>query len=111
LQFIISLVRDYYPKLVPAIIAYELPWILQYVVKLVKSWLPEEQKKTIYMATKKDINNFVANDQLPAFMGGTCAQPIGLVPNGVQTAQELAPNYGIKKKSVDELLNLLNKYL
>jgi len=105
LQFVVGIMRDYYPKLLTAVIVHEMPFILTYVFKLVQSWLPEDQRKLIHLVSKKDINNYVTPEELPDFMGGSNKMSYKIVPKDVPTAQELGEKLGMKKKEIDKLVN------
>jgi hypothetical protein len=107
LSFIVSVMRDYYPRLLSSVLINELPWVLQYVFKLVQTWLPKEQQKLLHLISKNELHNFVATEELPDFMGGTNELSYRSVPKNAPTAQEIADKIGLKKKDVDKLLNHL----
>jgi len=111
LQFIVTILREYFPQLLRAVIVHELPWVLQWVFKLVQTWLPEEQRKMIHCVNKKDLSNFIDDDQLPDFMGGTNTMSYQIVPKGVPRAEDLAPTLGLRQKDVEKLTKHLEPYL
>lgn len=111
LSFIVSTLRDYYPMLLKSVVVNELPWILQYLFKLVQSWLPKEQQQVLHLVSQKDLNQYIASDQLPDFMNGTNDAPYRLCPKTAPAAEELAHKLGIRKKELEKLLNHLEPYL
>ena len=111
LSFIVQTLRDYYPSLLQSVVVNELPWVLQYVFKLVQTWLPKEQQQMLHLVNKKDINQYIAVQQLPDFMGGTNPDSYRICPKTALSAQDLAKELGIKQKEVDRLLNHLEPYL
>ncbi len=108
LQFIVTSFSNYYPKLFDAILIHELPFLLQYVFKLVQSWLPEDDRKFFHLTTKKNLNDFVAEEQLPNFLGGKNPLSYQKVPKNVLSAEELVTKIGLKKKDAGKLKYLEN---
>ena len=111
LSFIISLLRNYYPMILNTVLVCELPWILNFVLKLVHSWLPQDQRELIHPITKKELNDFVDSDQLPDFLGGTCDLPYKTAPKDVPSAHDLAEKLSIGKSAVDKLTKHLESYI
>lgn len=68
LKFIVTSFSRYYPKLFDTILIHQLPFLLQYLFKLVQTWLPEDDRKFFHMSTRKTLNNFIATEQLPPFL-------------------------------------------
>lgn len=111
LSFIVSTLRDNYPTLLKSVLVNELPWVLQYVFRLVQTWLPKEHQKLLHLVNKKEIKDYVAEQELPDFMDGSNELSYRTVPKNSPSAQELADRIGLKKKDVDKLLNHLEPYL
>ena len=110
LQFIVNTFSTYYPKLFDGILVHELPFLLQYVFKLVQSWLPEDDRKFFHLTSKKNLNEFVSKEQLPKFMGGTNSDPFQTVPKDVVTAEEFVKRVGLKPKDAEKLKFLHSYY-
>ncbi|XP_054166034.1 motile sperm domain-containing protein 2-like [Oppia nitens] len=106
LQFIVTSFSSYYPKLFDAILIHELPYLLQYVFKLVQSWLPEDDQKFFHLTQKKNLNNFVSDQQLPDFMNGTNPDSYTIVPQNVVKAMDLVLRIGLKTKDAQKLKHL-----
>ena len=111
LLFIFSLIRNYYPMLLNAILVYELPWVLNYVLKLVHSWLPQNHREIINLITKKELYENVHLDQLPDFLSGTCEMPYKNVPKEVVSAHDLAKKLSLGKSAADKLVRHLEPYI
>ena len=111
LMFIISLLRNYYPMILNTVLVYELPSILNYVLKLVHSWLPQDHQKLIDPINKKGFNDYVDPDELPDFLGGTCDLPYKTVPKDVLSADDLVEQLSIIKSAADKLTKHLEPYI
>ena len=111
LSFIISLLRNYYPMILNTVLVHELPWILNFVLKLVHSWLPQDQRELIDPITKKELNDYVDPDQLPDFLDGTCDLPYKTAPKDVSCAHDLAEQLSIGKSAADKLTKHLEPYI
>ncbi|XP_054157655.1 motile sperm domain-containing protein 2-like [Oppia nitens] len=111
LWFLISSMNKYYPKGLSYILVYELPWILNAVWKIAKSWIPEEQRKLIKFANKDDIENYVDKQNLPDFLGGVCDREYRVVPKGCPTAEEVAKNRGLTDKEIEKIRKIFESHL
>lgn len=111
LWFIISLLKNYYPMMLHTILVYELPWVLNFVFKLLHSWLPHDQRQLLHPITKKDVHDFVSPDQLPDFLNGTSDLPYKSTPKHVQYAIDLAPQLSIGKSAAEQLTQQYQPYM
>lgn len=103
LKFIVTSFSNYYPRLFDCIIIHELPFVLQFVFKLVQTWSPPEYKHYFHLTSKKSIYKLVAKDQLPDFMGGCNPESYRVVPQQVLSSEELARNLGVDEKELKKL--------
>ena len=108
LKFIVKTFSEYYPKLFDSIIIHELPFLLQYVFKLVQSWLPAEDRKFFHLSKKDNLSFYVQSKYLPSFLNGTCQESWNSIPDeGVLPAKEFVSKYGsqfeIKEEAADKL--------
>ena len=110
MKFAYTVLNDYYPGLVNAGLVYKLPKMLEAVYKVVRSWLNEEQEKYCYLIGKKNINEYVAINELPDFLLGQNLESYRKVPEGVPTAYELAEKLGIKVEKADKLVKHLEQF-
>lgn len=97
LKFIQTVLKEYYPRLVTAIVVYKLPAVLETVYKMVQSWLSEEEKKYLHLTKKKNINDYVAKDQLPDFLLGTNPLSYRITPGNALKAEDLGRKLGLKE--------------
>lgn len=109
--FTISILRNYYPMILKSILVYELPWVLNYVVKLVYSLLAEDFKQLIHLIKKKELNNYIDQNQLPDFLDGTCELSYKTAPKGVQSARVLGHQLKISESAIDKLIKHLEPYI
>lgn len=68
LKFVVQALTNYFVENCRYVLIYEMPWILSSIWKIVKSWLPAEQRDAVKFAAKKDMSNFIKEDQLPNFL-------------------------------------------
>ena len=111
LWFIVSTLRHYYPMLLKSVVVNELPFILKFVLKLVKSWLGKENQQLIHLVTKKDLNQYIENEQLPDFMNGTNKKLYKLYPKNAPLLEDMALKMGIKKDDLKKLSDYIKPYV
>lgn len=68
LKFVVQALTNYFVENCRYVLIYEMPWLLTSIWKIVKSWLPQEQKDAVKFSSKKEMSSFVASDQLPDFI-------------------------------------------
>lgn len=68
LKFVVQALTNYFVENCRYVLIYEMPWILSSIWKIVKSWLPQEQRDAVKFASKKEMSSFVEDQQLPDFM-------------------------------------------
>ncbi|CAG2106229.1 unnamed protein product [Medioppia subpectinata] len=73
-----------------------------------KSWLPEDDQKFFHLTQKKNLNEFVCEQQLPKFMGGNNPNSYQMVPKSALKAEDLVTRIGLKKKDAQKLKFLEN---
>jgi len=111
LSFIVRTFTDYYPTLLESVVIHELPFLLKYVFQLVQSWLPKEHREYLHSVSAEDINQYIASEELPDFMGGTNPLSYRNCPKTAPTIQELALQMGISQKDVDKLLKHIQPFI
>lgn len=120
IQYMINLFQNYYPWILNYIIVFEMPWLLNAMWKIIKSWLPPKSVQKIKFVDRKSISEFVTSDQCLTTWGGTDAYEYsfepemmssspssGTVPNGdigenrkVHFAEGSAPSSPLRGKTV-----------
>ena len=84
LQFLVKQIPYSYYGLVRNVLVYELPFLLSYIVKIVESWLPTytdkdgNKQKFFAVIGKKNIDEFIDNDQRPENLNGKLVLPVTL---------------------------------
>lgn len=68
LKFVVQALTSYFVENCRYVLIYEMPWILSSIWKVVKSWLPAEQRDAVKFAAKKELSQFVDDKELPDFM-------------------------------------------
>ena len=109
--FMISLLKNYYPIILKSILVCQLPWTLNYVMKFVYSFVPEDFKQLIHIINKKELNNYIDPNQLPNFLDGTCELSYKAAPQGVSSAHVLAEQLKISKSAADKLTKHLQPHI
>lgn len=68
LRFVVQALTNYFVENCRYVLIYEMPWILSSIWKIVKSWLPQEQRDAVKFASHKEMSQFVENSELPDFI-------------------------------------------
>lgn len=68
LKFVVQALTNYFVENCRYVLIYEMPWILSGIWKIVKGWLPQEQRDAVKFAAKKEMSSFVQDAQLPPYM-------------------------------------------
>lgn len=103
--------RNYCPKGLSYIIIYNLPWILNATAKLALSWLSSTNRKRLRFVSGDGIKDFIAPENLPDYMGGTCKIDYRLVPEGSRWAEETAEEYNLTKEQSRKIREIYAKFL
>ncbi|CAF3610991.1 unnamed protein product [Rotaria sordida] len=97
-KFIISSVQIGYPGLLAYMMIYKMPFILQAVWRLIRSWLPAEAEQFIKFVDAKSITQYVQPDQLSIAMGGNDTTNYVHLHDPINEAVEDSMNASLKKK-------------
>lgn len=68
LKFVVQVLTCYFVENCRYVLIHEMPWILSSIWKVVKSWLPQEQRDLVKFANKKEMSSFVEDSELPDFI-------------------------------------------
>ena len=74
IKFAAKFAQDYYPEFLGKMIVVNAPWIFAGVYKLIKGMIDEKTRNKIVILGsdyKQQLLEFVDEDQLPDFLGGT----------------------------------------
>ncbi|KAG9510261.1 Cystathionine gamma-lyase, partial [Fragariocoptes setiger] len=103
--------RNYCPKGLSYIIVYNLPWILNATAKLALSWLSSTNRKRLRFVSGDAIQDFIAPENLPDFMGGTCKIDYTAVPEGSLPAEETAEQNNLTREQARKIKDIYAKFL
>lgn len=103
--------RNYCPKGLSYIIIYNLPWILNATAKLALSWLSSTNKRRLRFVSGDGIQDFIAPENLPDYMGGTCKINYKQVPEGSRLAEETAEAYKLTREQSRKIREVYDKFL
>lgn len=103
--------RNYCPKGLSYIIVYNLPWILNATARLAMSWLSSTNRKRMRFLSGDAIQDFIAPENLPDFLGGTCKLSYKQVPKGARNAEETAADYNLTREQSLKLRDVYVKFL
>lgn len=111
LLFMLNEVIPHLPKGLNYVLIYELPWLLSKIVNTTIACLPSEYKKLAKTASKKDINNWVAKESMPDFMGGTCDINYRRAPKNARSFEEMAEKLKLSEKDLNAIRKIYQPYL
>lgn len=103
--------RNYCPKGLSYIIVYNLPWILNATAKLALSWLSSTNRKRLRFVSGEGIKDFIAPENLPDYLGGTCKLNYRQVPEGSRLAEETAEQFNLTKEQSRKIREIYAKFL
>lgn len=103
--------RNYCPKGLSYIIIYNLPWILNATAKLALSWLSSTNRKRLRFVSGEGIKDFIAPENLPDYMGGTCKINYRHVPEGARLAEDTAEEHNMTREQSRKVREIYSKFL
>lgn len=111
LSWLLSAFRNYCPKGCSYILVYNLPWILNATCKLAMSWMSATNRRALRFVHGKEIENFIAPENLPDYCGGKCKIDYRQVPKGSKRAVDVCEQLDITKKQANKIKELFKEYL
>lgn len=111
LSWLLSSFRNYCPKGVSYILVYNLPWILNATCKLAMTWMSANNRRALRFVYGDEIENFIARENLPDYLGGTCKINYRAVPAGALPATEVCSKMDLTKKQALKIKELFKEYL
>lgn len=85
LKFFLNLLMVQFPRGIDCILVVNLPFILRVFWGLVRTWIPADRVDLIKFVDQTSIQEFIAPQNLPNFLGGCCQRPYkgqAVVPKG-----------------------------
>ncbi|XP_050520494.1 motile sperm domain-containing protein 2-like [Daktulosphaira vitifoliae] len=90
-NYLINLLKLYYPAFLNYIIIFEMPWVLNAAFRIIKSWLPAKAVKKMKFLSKSSLTDYVPKDSILSIWGGDCDYEFTFEP-------EIKKNEESKKK-------------
>lgn len=90
---------------------YELPWILQAVLSLVNSWIPDYYLNAIVLVKKNDLLEYFDINNLPDYLDGKCERNYAAVPKGCLSAEEIGSLNGISASNIKKLQKHVDSHI
>lgn len=72
LMHFLTLLKDYFPLNVDYILAINFPWVLSAAWSVIKRLIPPERRDVVVFIQDKQVQDFVEQENLPDFLGGSC---------------------------------------
>lgn len=108
-NFVNSTLKNYFPYGQKYVLSHNLPWLLNAIKNVIFAMLPTNVKKRIKFSNDKVLRDFIPDEQLPSYMGGSNNHSYPCVPRGVLTTSEMAKQ-GILCLTSDEELRVQKYY-
>lgn len=102
----------YFPFCIKKVIVYELSWMLNAFRRIAMTIIPGAFARIVHFATKDDITNYIAAENLPDFMaGGRCRRDYRAVPEGCPDVETVALERGFQLADVERIRGIFAPYL
>ena len=96
----LHVLKTYFPGGLNLILMVDMPRVLRFGYALIKPLIPGRNRELMVFTNRKDIFNYIARENLPSFLGGTCSRPY----NGYEVVPPGAPRcieFGINVAKLD----------
>lgn len=110
LHFIITSLRNYYPQGLRRVIAFNLPWLLKGLWATVRMWLGPLQE-LIKFASGEEIKEFIAEENLPRYLGGKCTTNFIDAPKCCPPVADIAIEHGFTVKEVEKYMKIFKPHI
>ncbi|KPM05218.1 Dopamine beta-hydroxylase [Sarcoptes scabiei] len=109
-KFIITTLTKYYSGAISYVYVYELPWILNQIWRLIRSWLSEDARSLIRFINKSSIQEFIDPNHLPDYMGGMSSKEYRSIPKDTISLQEMIAKQKLIIANQNDRLLLLRHF-
>lgn len=109
LQFMVKQVPLSYAGLVKCMLVYELPFLMNYLFKVVEGWMPAtvdkngNKRKRYQSVSKKTIDEFIDVDQRPSFLNGKRSTSVAIPQTSVPFDQMIQEVRGIDEPNAKKI--------
>ena len=111
LSWLLSSFRNYCPKGVSYILVYNLPWILNATCKLAMTWMSASNRRALRFVYGNEIENFIARENLPDYLGGSCKINYRAIPENSKPAIEVCERLDMTREQALKIRELFKEYL
>ncbi|RWS21309.1 Motile sperm domain-containing protein 2-like protein [Leptotrombidium deliense] len=114
LRYCITILTQYMPSGIQHILVVNFPSILSAFWFATKGWIPEKSRKMIQFVNNDTITEFIASENLPKFLGGTCKQAYRgdeVVPENCVSFVDFAVCIGVMEHRAKEIEQFYEPYL
>lgn len=114
LMHFLTLLKDYFPVNVDYILAINFPWILSTAWSVVKRLIPPERRDVVVFIQKKEVFNFVPEQNVPDFLDGTCSREHQFKPKTFLTVVDFLLSQNdttLSAKRIADILKTLSDIL
>jgi hypothetical protein len=73
--------------------------------------MPEKTRKLIFFIKKSQLFDYISEDEIPKFLGGSQTNTYSWLPSGSVSAEEIAQRVGISNKSLNKFVSHLRPLL
>jgi len=102
-NFVNTTLKNYFPYGQKYVLNHNLPWLLNAIKNVIFAMLPANVKKRIKFSNEKTLRDFIPEEQLPLYMGGSNNYPYPYVPRAVLTTSEMVKQGILTLTSEEEL--------
>lgn len=112
IQYVIEVLRKYFPLSIRKIIIYNLPWYLRGFVPIVKMWLASHEQELL-----KFVNDFdglcesIDKEQIPMYLGGGNQSDLTKRPDGCRRCQSICDLYGFTQEECVKYMKLFQPFI
>ncbi|XP_053201677.1 motile sperm domain-containing protein 2-like [Panonychus citri] len=110
LSFMVTTISCYFPYGLEYVLLHELPWVLNAIYNLAKSWVPEHYQRLAIFINRFNLNDYIEPENLPDYLNGTCTKNYRNVPEGAPSARECESRYHLPENSAYKLETYLHQY-
>lgn len=111
LFFFVQTIRLCFPKAVSYLLVHQLPWILKPFWLIAKQWIADEQAQLIKFSNSQTIFEYIEQQNLPDFMGGTCKRSYRSPPENCTTLVQAVKLWGVESQLARKIICRFIEYL
>ncbi|KAI2808397.1 Motile sperm domain-containing protein 2 [Blomia tropicalis] len=111
LKVLTEVAFKYFPFCIKYVIVYELSWMLNAFRRIAMTFIPSTFTRIVHFADKSNITDYIAKENLPDFMGGTCTRDYRYVPDGCPPVEQVAQDRGFSLEDVARITEKFKPYL